>query len=400
MNKNIRTTTCLDFFRTFFHIGLFTIGGGYAMIPLIESEVVNRHRWMNRTDFLDLLAIAQSVPGVFAVNMAVFIGYKLRGLRGSIASALGTVLPSFLIILSVAIFFQRFREYELVEQIFKGIRPAVVALIAVPTFNVARSAGISRRTIWIPIVSTLLIWQFGVSPVWIIIAAGLGGYLFYQSHKTPCSIISILLSAKAGMANSAVWSSMLFLPLFYTFFKIGLFGFGGGYAMLSMIQGEVVNHYGWISASEFTDIVAVSQMTPGPIGINSATYVGYLASVGAGHSLWMGIAGSAMATTAVVLPSFLLMLGISRLLLRHKDSPLLESVFRILRPAVVGLLASAALLLMNAENFGSFNNSPRQFFISIALFIGAFVAVRSFKASPIRVILASGLIGALVYGWF
>ena len=141
-------------------------------------------------------------------------------------------------------------------------------------------------------------------------------------------------------------------------------------------------------------------MTPGPIGINSATYVGYLASAGAGHSLWMGIAGSAMATTAVVLPSFLLMLGISRLLLRHKDSPLLESVFRVLRPAVVGLLASAALLLMNAENFGSLNDSPRQFLISVALFIGAFVAVRFFKASPIRVILASGLIGALVYGWF
>ena len=146
---------------------------------------------------------------------------------------------------------------------------------------------------------------------------------------------------------------MLFLQLFYTFFKIGLFGFGGGYAMLSMIQGEVVNRYGWISASEFTDIVAVSQMTPGPIGINSATYVGYSAVVSAGYAPWVGIAGAAVATLAVVMPSFLIMLALSRLLLRYMNHPTVKSIFATLRPAVVGLLASAALLLMNTENFGS-----------------------------------------------
>lgn len=386
---------CLSLFKTFFHIGLFTIGGGYAMIPLIESEVVNRRQWMKHHEFIDLLAVAQSLPGVFAVNMSVFIGYKLCGLRGSIISALGTVLPSFLIILSIALFFQRFKEYELVEAVFKGIRPTVVALIAVPVFNVARNAGINRTTAWIPIISTLLIWQFGVSPIWIIIAAGLGGYLWSKQNdnRMTCLTACSISLTKAGTGSAM----LLFLPLFYTFFKIGLFGFGGGYAMLSMIQSEVVGHYGWISASEFTDIVAVSQMTPGPIGINSATYVGYLASVDAGHSPWMGIFGSALATFAVVLPSFLLMLGVSRLLLQHQDNPLVKSVFRFLRPAVVGLLASAALLLMNVDNFGSPTHSPRQFTISVALFIGAFMTVRIFKTSPIRVILIAGIIGATMY---
>lgn len=173
-------------FSIFFKIGIFTIGGGYAMIPLIESEIVDKHKWLEKKDFIDLMAIAQSTPGVFAVNMAIFIGYKMRGFKGSIVTTLGTVLPSFFIILAIALFFQQFKEYQMVENMFKGIRPAVVALIAAPTFNVAKSSNINRYTIWIPIISTLLIWLLGISPIYIIIAAGLGGYLWGKlfSHKT------------------------------------------------------------------------------------------------------------------------------------------------------------------------------------------------------------------------
>jgi len=190
---------------------------------------------------------------------------------------------------------------------------------------------------------------------------------------------------------------MLFLQLFYTFFKIGLFGFGSGYAMLSMIQGEVVTKHHWITPSEFTDIVAISQMTPGPIGINSATYVGYAAVTDAGYAPWIGIVGAGTATLAVILPSFLLMLTISRLLLRHKNNPIIASIFCGLRPAVVGLLASAALLLMTSENFGSVSTSPFQFIVSILIFISAFVGVKVIRLSPILVILLSGLIGGVVY---
>ena len=145
---------------------------------------------------------------------------------------------------------------------------------------------------------------------------------------------------------------MIFLQLFYTFFKIGLFGFGGGYAMLSMIQGEVVTRYGWLTAQEFTDIVAISQMTPGPIGINSATYVGYSTVVEAGYGMAWGIVGSCIATFAVVLPSFILMLTISKFFIKYQKHPAVEAVFSGLRPAVVGLLASAALVLMaHASNY-------------------------------------------------
>ncbi len=163
-------------FTTFFKIGMFTLGGGYAMIPLIEEEVVNRHRWIDKDEMLDLIAIAQSCPGVFAINISIFIGYKLRKTKGAIATALGTALPSFLIILAIAMFFSQFKDNPYVAAMFRGIRPAVVALIAVPTFRLAQRAQLNWFTIWIPIVSVLLIWLMGVSPIWIIIAAGIGGY--------------------------------------------------------------------------------------------------------------------------------------------------------------------------------------------------------------------------------
>lgn len=189
---------------------------------------------------------------------------------------------------------------------------------------------------------------------------------------------------------------MLFLQLFYTFFKIGLFGFGGGYAMLSMIQGEVVTRYGWLTPQEFTDIVAISQMTPGPIGINSATYVGYT-TIAEQYGTSMGVLGSSIATFAVVLPSFILMLTISKFFLKYQKHPSVEAVFSGLRPAVVGLLASAALVLMNAENFSSPDEDMYSFIISIIIFLVAFIGTRKYKANPILMIIACGIAGLILY---
>ena len=148
------------------------------MIPLIEEEVVNKKQWVSKEEMLDLIAIAQSCPGVFAINIAIFIGYKLRKLRGAIATTIGTALPSFLIILAIAVFFSQFKDNRYVAAIFRGIRPAVVALIAVPTFRLGQRAQLNRYTIWIPVVCALGIWALGVSPIYIIIVAALAGYLY------------------------------------------------------------------------------------------------------------------------------------------------------------------------------------------------------------------------------
>lgn len=190
---------------------------------------------------------------------------------------------------------------------------------------------------------------------------------------------------------------VLFLLLFYTFFKIGLFGFGGGYAMLSMIQGEVVTKYQWLTTSQFTDIVAISQMTPGPIGINSATYVGYSAVVNAGYSPAMGVLGSAMATFAVVLPSFILMFTITKILIKYRETELVDTMFSLLRPTVVGLIAAAALILMTPENFSTPSINPWQFYISIFLFVAAFVGTQFFKINPIKMIIVCATAGFILF---
>lgn len=191
---------------------------------------------------------------------------------------------------------------------------------------------------------------------------------------------------------------MIFLELFYTFIKIGLFSFGGGYGMLSVIQGEVVTRHSWISSSEFTDIVAISQMTPGPIGINSATYVGYTAVVNSGGTELMGVLGSLTASFAVMLPSVILMLLVSRFFMKYSRHSGVEAVFVGLRPAVVGLIASAALLLMTKDNFGSIVETPLQFWVSLLLFCSAFIAMKFFKISPLLLLFLAGIFGGIFYG--
>lgn len=175
----------IQLFITFFKIGAFTFGGGWAMISIIEKEIVEKHRWIGKADFLDLLAVAQSLPGILAVNISVAVGDKIRGNRGSIVAALGTILPSFLIILTIAIFLtpDLIKNNETINSIFKGIRPAVVALIIAPVITSAKAAKIGWKTVAIPIVTALLIWSklpIVSNPILYIILGGIGGYLWHR----------------------------------------------------------------------------------------------------------------------------------------------------------------------------------------------------------------------------
>lgn len=189
---------------------------------------------------------------------------------------------------------------------------------------------------------------------------------------------------------------MIYLKLLWAYLKIGLFGFGGGYAMLSLIERIIVGNH-WISEQTFTDIVAISQMTPGPIGINSATYIGYVAPGISDPSfsspLW-GILGSVLCTLVVVVPSFLLTIYASHFIRRHKESAYVKGVFTGLRPVVVGLIASAALLLMNSANFGE---ETMDVAISIAICIASFIFVFFVKWHPILVIVLAGLAGYILF---
>ena len=189
---------------------------------------------------------------------------------------------------------------------------------------------------------------------------------------------------------------MIYLYLFITFFEIGLFGFGGGYGMLSLIQTETVVHHHWLTSAEFTNIVAVSQMTPGPIGINSATYCGYAAVQNAGYNGTMAVLGSFTATFALVLPSLILMILISKMFMTYMDTPVVQNIFTALRPVVVGLLAAATLLLMNDENFSTPKVNPWQFWISVGLFVATFVGTKWVKINPIKMICFAAFAGLIL----
>lgn len=189
---------------------------------------------------------------------------------------------------------------------------------------------------------------------------------------------------------------MIYLKLIWAYLRIGLFGFGGGYAMLSLIESIIVGS-GWITEATFTDIVAISQMTPGPIGINSATYIGYVAPGIADPAFanpLFGLLGSILCTVVVVVPSFILTIKASHYIKKHREEPFVAGMMKGMRPVVVGLIASAALLLMNSANFGT---ETRDVICSIAICSGSFSLVFWAKLHPIIVILIAGAVGFFIF---
>lgn len=178
---------------------------------------------------------------------------------------------------------------------------------------------------------------------------------------------------------------MAFLQLFYVFFKIGLVGFGGGYAMLSLIQFEVVDHFGWMTVTQFSDMLAISQMTPGPVSINTATYVGYEVA---------GLPGAVVSTFALCLPSILMMYFVMRFMLKNKENRYMQYILSGLRPVLGGLILAAALLLVNRESFVDFGWGERN--ISVIIFVATFVALYFYKVNAMWLILIAGAVGVLV----
>jgi chromate transporter len=166
-------------FYLFTKIGLFTIGGGYAVIPLIEKEIVSRE-WLTHHEFYELLAITESLPGVFATNIAALVGYKISGIKGGIVAALGTIIAPFFIIILIAMFFNRFQENSYVSKAFKALRPVVVALIAAPCYSAIKANKMTLKTLIIPLLALILMWCFNVSPIWIVISGCLGGVFYHE----------------------------------------------------------------------------------------------------------------------------------------------------------------------------------------------------------------------------
>lgn len=173
----------MDMFITFFKIGAFTLGGGYAMLPIIQKEVVEKKKWIGETEFLDMVAISQSAPGPLAVNISAFVGQKMKGLVGLITSTLGAILPSFIIIILVASVFLGIENSPVVQRVFQGIRPAVVALIAVPVISMGKTAKVNKKNFIIPLLAAVLVAVFKITPIYVILGAAAIGVIDVLRRK-------------------------------------------------------------------------------------------------------------------------------------------------------------------------------------------------------------------------
>ncbi len=184
------TSLYWELFITFVKIGAFTLGGGYAMLAMVEKAVVEQRKWITEKDFWDMITLVQTLPGVFAINTALYVGYRIKGIKASLAAMVGAALPSFVIIIVLATYFNTMWENEVVNAIFKGIRPCVVALILAPSLKMVKSVGLSAKTIWIPVLAVIAVCVFYLSPIYVILAAALGGLLW--------GIINYSLMGKKG----------------------------------------------------------------------------------------------------------------------------------------------------------------------------------------------------------
>ena len=368
-------------FFTFFKIGLFTFGGGYAMIALLEEEFIQRRKWLDKDEFLDMTAIAESTPGPVAINSATYLGYKLAKVPGAATATVAVCLPSFLIIYAISLFFEQFTQLTVIANAFKGIQVCVIYLIF--SAGVRMLIALDKSPFATGVLAAVMLVMVGLS------LAGV-------------SVSSILLILLSGAAGVAAWligrrkeGNKMFLKLFLTFLEIGAVSFGGGYGMISLIREKVLLN-GWLSEAEFLSFIAVSESTPGPLAVNMATFIG--ASQG-------GVPGALCATLGVVLPSFFIILLIAALIHDLLKYAGVEAFLSGVRPCVVALILSTAFTMGLSTLLGistaAETPSPAWRGIGIlAILAGVrliWQKVRGKAPSPIGMILFSAVLGAVLY---
>ena len=359
-------------FWSFAKIGAFTIGGGYAMVPLIRAELVQRQAWLPDEEFAEILGLSQAAPGAIAINTAVFAGYRLRGLAGALVGCLGVVLPSFVIILAIATMFGRLSRLSLVERMFRGMRPAIVGLILAAVIAMSRSILRTWRQWAVAGALFILIVLADPHPILVLAAAGSIG-CFLPGLVAPATRQKL----REGEGGAVLVGALLGLTL--AFFTIGALTFGGGYAMIPLIQRIIIAQHGWLNTTQFLDIVAIAEMTPGPIAVNSATFVGYRVA---------GLAGAVAATLGVVLPSLVIIIILASLFYRFRNLPIVFRTAAGLRMAVISLIAGAVITVGRSSILGWRD----------AAVAGAVVALlRATRIHPILVILGAAVVGVFLY---
>jgi len=368
-----------------------------AMISVVEREAVARRGMMRHEDMLDGISLASILPGPVAVNLVVYVGYRLRGGAGALVSALGAVLPSFAFILILSVAYFQWGQVPAVNRLFMGFIPAVTAIIVSTAWNMGRKAVIGWREGVLTVASAGALLAIGgfYSTLGIILIAGLAGWWWFRAANPPGGAVtdkaakpqSLQLSTRTSLLMVQPWTlavpfltidSGLMLKLFLVFASMSVMLFGGGYVFIPLIQEIVVDGHGWVTTQEFIDAIAMGQITPGPILV-SAAFIGLKVA---------GFAGAVVATIGIYLPPALLMVASTRALEFIKKSQAIRAALRGIRPAVVGMIAAAAFTV---------GGTAPHHWVSLLIFVAALVALMRLRVQVVWVIPAAGLTGLLFF---
>jgi len=394
----------LHLFGNFLKIGSTAFGGFMALVSVIENIIVDKRKLLTHEDMLDGISLASVLPGPVAANVVAYVGYRMRGGIGALITATAVLLPSFVLVVALTIAYLQAGEIPAVNKVFAGFIPAVVAIIISAATRMSKKAIKGWREVSIAAVAAILLKSIGgfYITLIVILGAGLVGWLLFrgtvaknlaenpiEQDLEPLDIkkIVIPLAILAGILALSLLPIPLgedsLAKLFVTFSGMSLMLFGGGYVFIPMIQEVVVNNYGWVTQTEFANAIAMGQITPGPILI-SAAFIGYVVK---------GIAGAFVATVAIFFPPGLLMVTMSHLLERIKGSVIIQAALKGIRPAVIGMIFTAAIVVAQTAQVGSIQAIS----VSLLIFAASLAAIWKLKLEVVLVIPLAGLVGLFLY---
>lgn len=387
----------VSLFWDFLKIGATAFGGFMALISVVQALIVERRKLLRHEDMLDAVSLATLLPGPVAVNVVAYVGFRLRGAVGALVCAVAVLLPAFTLIVALSYAYFRWGQVPAVSKLFMGFIPAMAAIILSAAWAMGQKAARGKREIAIAAVAGILLLSVGgfVITVGIMVGAGIAGWLMFRNKSSgnggsppPAKSDDVagpprrsgLLSVAAPLAAIPLFSLEfgLLAKLFVVFAGMSVMLFGGGYVFIPLISEIVVKTHGWVTQQEFVDAIAMGQITPGPILI-SAAFIGFKVA---------GLAGAVVATIGIYLPPALLMIGGSSILDRIKQSKVVSAVLRGVRPAVVGMIFAAALVIAQTAQYA---------WPSALIFAAAAIALFRFKVNVIWVIPAAGLAGLVLY---
>ena len=391
-------------FGNFLKIGSTAFGGFMALVSVIENIIVDKRKLLTHEDMLDGISLASVLPGPVAANVVAYVGYRLRGGIGALITATAVLLPSFVLVVALTVGYLQAGEIPAVNKVFAGFIPAVVAIIISAATRMSKKAIKGWKEVSIAAVAAILLKSIGgfYITLIVILGAGLVGWLLFrgkvarnlaenpiEQEREPLNIKKIAIPIAVLAAILAL--SLLPIPLgenslaklFVTFSGMSLMLFGGGYVFIPMIQEVVVNNYAWVTQTEFANAIAMGQITPGPILI-SAAFIGYVVK---------GIAGAFVATVAIFFPPGLLMVTMSHLLERIKGSVIIQAALKGIRPAVIGMIFTAAVVVAQTAQIGTISTA----LVSLFIFAASLAAIWKLRLEVVLVIPIAGLVGLFLY---